>query len=58
MTLHITESEVRKAVVQWLKNKYNISVKEEELIPTYDTQGDYDQSTTNQTGYEIKDFLC
>jgi hypothetical protein len=53
MKLIITESELRQAAVDWLKAKYNVEAKPEQLKPLMNTEGQYEDAVTTQIGYEL-----
>ena len=56
MQLRITESEVRQAIVCWLKEKHGLEIEDTKLVPQYEVHGQYEETTKVADGYVVEDI--
>jgi hypothetical protein len=53
MKLLITDTEIRQAVLNWLLEKHGVVANPNELVPTWVTEGTFEDARTSMTGFEL-----
>lgn len=54
MIVTIEETEMKDAVVEWLKTHYGVVVTREDLTPKMEVEGQYEERTSTMVGFTFK----